>query len=343
MQALQLEKPHHFRFIEVPEPEAPGPGEAVVAVRAVGICGTDYGGYLGKMPFFSYPRIPGHELGVEVVAVGPGVTNVAVGDRCCVEPYINCQQCHSCRRGLTNCCEHHQTLGVHCDGGLRPLFTVPARKLHPSPRLAHEQNALVETLAIGCHAIDRGAPTSAETVLVIGAGPIGLSAVEFAKLSGARVIVIDRVAARLAFVRERMGIADTVLATGGAVDLDTVRELTDGRFCEVVVDATGSNASMGQALAYCAFGGRLVFVGITQAEVSFPHAPVMHRRELSILASRNALACDFTRIIGLIEAGRIDTAPWITHRIPFADTIATFPTLLEPASGVIKAVVEMPE
>ena len=342
MQALQLEKPHHFRFIEVPEPEAPGPGEAVVAVRAVGICGTDYGGYLGKMPFFSYPRIPGHELGVEVVAVGPGVTNVAVGDRCCVEPYINCQQCHSCGRGLTNCCEHHQTLGVHCDGGLRPLFMVPARKLHRSPKLAHEQNALVETLAIGCHAIDRGAPTASETVLVIGAGPIGLSAVEFAKLSGARVIVIDRVAARLAFVRERMGVADTLLATGGPSDLDAVRELTDGRFCEVVVDATGSNASMGEALAYAAFGGRIVFVGITQAEVSFPHAPVMHRRELSILASRNALSRDFRRIIGLIEAGQIDTAPWITHRIPFADTIATFPTLLEPASGVIKAVVEMP-
>ena len=343
MQALQLEKPHHVRFIEVPEPEAPGPGEAVVAVRAVGICGTDYGGYLGKMPFFSYPRIPGHELGVEVVAVGPGVTNVAVGDRCCVEPYINCQQCHSCRRGLTNCCEHHQTLGVHCDGGLRPLFMVPARKLHRSPKLAHEQNALVETLAIGCHAIDRGAPMASETVLVIGAGPIGLSAVEFAKLSGARVIVIDRVAARLAFVRERMGVADTLLATGGPSDLDAVRELTDGRFCEVVVDATGSNASMGEALAYCAFGGRLVFVGITQAEVSFPHAPVMHRRELSILASRNALSRDFTRIIGLIEEGRINTAPWITHRIPFADTIATFPTLLEPASGVIKGVIEMPE
>jgi 2-desacetyl-2-hydroxyethyl bacteriochlorophyllide A dehydrogenase len=341
MQAILLEQPRQFRLVDVPEPADPAAGEAVVRVRAVGICGTDYGGYLGKMPFFSYPRIPGHELGVEVVAVGTGVTNVRPGDRCCVEPYINCQQCFSCRRGLTNCCEHHQTLGVHCDGGLRPLFTVPARKLHVSPRLSPAQNALVETLAIGCHAIDRAAATAGETVLVIGAGPIGLSAVEFARLAGARVIVMDVSADRLAFVTERLGVVDTIRARGVEADEAAVAAATDGRMCEVVVDATGSQASMGNALRFCSFGGRLVYVGITQAEVSFPHAPVMHRRELTILASRNALSRDFARIIGLIEEGRIDTVPWITHRLPFDRTIAAFPTLLTPDSGVIKAVVEL--
>ena len=344
MQALLLEKPGEFRFIEVPEPAPPGPGEARVRVQAVGICGTDYGGYLGKMPFFSYPRIPGHELGVEVVAVGSGVENVQPGDRCCVEPYINCQACHSCLRGLTNCCEHHQTLGVHCDGGLRPLFTLPARKLHPSPRLSHVQNALVETLAIGCHAIDRAAPKPGETVLIIGAGPIGLAVVEFAKLSGARVIVMDMQPQRLAFVRDSMGVSDTLVASGdAAVDEEAVRGLTAGRCCEVVVDATGSQASMSEALHLCSFGGRLVYVGITQQELSFPHAPVMHRRELSLLASRNALSRDFSRIIQLIESGAINTRPWITHRIPFAETIRTFPGLLAPGSGVLKAVIEMPE
>jgi len=342
MQALLLERPQEFRFIDVPEPGVPGPGEAVVRVRAVGICGTDYGGYLGKMPFFSYPRIPGHELGVEVVAVGAGVTNVQPGDRCCVEPYINCQACHACVRGLTNCCVHHQTLGVHCDGGLRPLFTVPARKLHPSPRLTAEQNALVETLAIGCHAIDRAAPWAGATVLVIGAGPIGLSVVEFAKVAGARVIVMDMAPARLEFVRTAMGVADTVLATGTPGDIEEVSRLTDARMAEVVVDATGSAASMGAALGLCSFGGRLVYVGITQGEVAFPHAPVMHRRELTVLASRNALSRDFARIISLIEDGTIDTGPWITHRLAFAEVPAAFPGLLAPAGGVIKAVVEMP-
>src|SRR5438552_3437449 len=225
MKAIQLEKPEHFRAIEIAEPNPPGPGEALVRVHRIGICGTDYSGYLGKMPFYSYPRIPGHELGVEVLAVGEGVANVRPGDHCAVEPYINCQQCFSCQRGHTNCCENHQTLGVHCDGGMRPAFIVPARKLHVSQGLSFEQLALVETLAIGCHAINRGNPQPGEDVLVIGAGPIGLSVVEFAKLSGAKTIVMDMNDQRLAFVRGRMSVSDTILATGDGEELKWLSEL----------------------------------------------------------------------------------------------------------------------
>src|SRR5579872_1132545 len=130
MKAIQLEKPQQFRVIDVPEPPAPAPGDAVVKVFRVGICGTDFSGYLGKMPFFSYPRIPGHELGVEVLAVGAGVTDVKPGDQCSVEPYLNCQTCYSCRRGFTNCCENHKTLGVMCDGGMTERIILPARKVH---------------------------------------------------------------------------------------------------------------------------------------------------------------------------------------------------------------------
>ena len=146
MKALQLEQPKQFRFIDIPEPPAPGPGEAVVRVARVGVCGTDYSGYLGKMPFFSYPRIPGHELGVEVLAVGLGVTNVKPGDRAAIEPYINCQNCYSCARGHTNACENHQTLGVHCDGGLRPRFTIPARKLYDYIKLLPEGDISIKLM-----------------------------------------------------------------------------------------------------------------------------------------------------------------------------------------------------
>src|SRR5687767_6005975 len=320
---------------------APGAGEALVRIHRIGICGTDYAGYLGKMPFYSYPRIPGHELGVEVIAIGPEVSNLKVGDRCAVEPYINCQRCYSCRRGLTNCCEAHQTLGVMCDGGMRERMLLPARKLHVSTKLSLEQLALVETLAIGCHAVDRGELQAGEHALVIGAGPIGLSAIEFVKVAGAKCIVMDMNEGRLAFCRDRMKVDHTVVSRGDGSELAALQTLTNGQLADVVIDATGSHKSMSGALNFCAYGGRLVYVGITQQEVSFPHAPIMHRRQLTILASRNALSADFSRIISLIEDGRINTGPWITHRVPFSQMITEFPGWLKPESGVIKAVVEM--
>ncbi len=340
MKAIRLEKPQQFQRIEIPEPGLPGPGEALVRVHRVGICGTDYSGYLGKMPFYSYPRIPGHELGVEVMAVGEGVTNVAASERCAVEPYMNCQACSPCLRGHTNCCENLKVLGVMMDGGLRERFLLPARKLHPSRQLAFEQLALVETLAIGCHAVNRGHPQPGESVLVIGAGPIGLSVVEFAKLSGAKTIVMDLSEPRLDFCRTVMGVKHTLTPKGDGTEIEMLRKLTDGALPHVVIDATGSNKSMANALNYCAFAGRLVFVGITTQEISFPH-PLMHRRELTLLASRNALAPDFTRIIQLIEEGKIDTRPWITHHAGFDEVIGKFPSWLKPETGVIKAVVEV--
>jgi len=341
MKAILLEKPGLFTVTDVAEPNVPAAGEALLQIHRVGICGTDISGYLGKMPFFSYPRIPGHELGVEVLAVGPGVIHVKPGDRCSVEPYMNCGQCHPCLLGHGNCCENLKVLGVMMDGGMTERLVIPARKLHPANKLTLEQCALVETLAIGCHAINRGNPKSGESVLVVGAGPIGLSVIEFAKLSGAKTIVMDLNEQRLEFVRRAMGVADTILARGDGTEVESLRQLTDGAFAQVVVDATGSHKSMSQALAYCSFTGRLVYVGITPSEIAFQHAPVMHRRELTLLASRNALPPDFTRIIGLIEAGKIDTRPWITHHAAFDEMIGVFPKWIQPEAGVIKAVMHV--
>lgn len=345
MKAISLDAPQKFRAVDIPDPGHPAADEVLVRIHRIGICGTDYGGYLGKMPFFSYPRIPGHELGVEVLEVGSAVTNVAPGDRCSVEPYINCQTCYACRRGFTNCCASHKTLGVMCDGGMTERMLLPARKLHVSRKLSYEQLALVETLAIGCHAMDRGAPTGQEHVLVIGAGPIGLSVIEFARLSGARTIVMDTNASRLAFVREQMKVPDTILldVNDRPAAIAELARLSNDQLADVVVDATGSHQSMSDALECAAIRGRVVYVGITQQNVSFPHASIMHRRELTLLASRNALSRDFARIIELIEAGRIDTVPWITHHAGFAEMIDVFPQWLDPANRVIKAIVSVSE
>ena len=204
-----------------------------------------------------------------------------------------------------------------------------------------EQLALVETLAIGCHAVVRCAPQPKENVLVIGAGPIGLSVIEFVKLTGANLIVMDMVASRLEFCRTSMGVKHTVLAGDGNEE-KSLRDLTDGHLPTIVVDATGSAKSMSHALNYVGHTGKLVFVGITTENVSFPH-PLMHRREMTLYASRNAMPEDFERIIGLIESGTIDTRPWITHRTNFDDLIGQFPSYTKPETGVIKAIVEVPQ
>jgi alcohol dehydrogenase len=340
MKAIVLEQPGRFGSRELEDPGHPAPGDAVVRVHRVGICGSDISGFLGKMPFYSYPRIPGHELGVEVVTVGDGVTHVRPGDRCSVEPYMNCQQCLACRRGAGNCCQNLKVLGVHTDGGLRPRFTVPARKLHKSEKLSLDQLALVETLAIGCHAVNRAGPRADEHVLVIGAGPIGLSVIEFVKLTGATLTVLDLNERRLAFCRETMGVRHTVLSRGEQPDdIQAVRAIT-GDLPTVVIDATGSVKAMNGAFHFAGHTGRIVFVGIVTADVSFPD-PLLHARELTLYASRNALPGDFQRIIRLIEEGKIDTRPWITHRCGFDALAETFPSYTKPETGVIKAMVEL--
>ena len=219
MRAIQLQEPKNFEIVDIAEPGEPGPGQALVKTHRMGICGTDYSGYLGKMPFFSYPRIPGHELGVEVLAVGEGVHNVAPGDRCSVEPYMNCGDCFACRKGNSNCCDKLEVIGVMTDGGLCEQFLIRSEKLHKSDKLSYEQLALVETLAIGCHACDRGAPTKGDHVLVIGAGPIGLATLEFTRLTGATITVMDMVQSRLDFCREVYGVPHTIQFKGDGSEL----------------------------------------------------------------------------------------------------------------------------
>ncbi len=339
MKALLLESPKNLFRVDADLPAKPKPGEALVRVHRIGICGTDISGYLGKMPFFSYPRIPGHELGVEVLEVGQGVTNIQPGDHCSVEPYINDPNSYASRGGHPNCCEKLEVLGVHRDGGMRTKFVLPARKLHPSKKLSFDQLALVETLAIGCHAVNRGAPLPGEACLIIGAGPIGLASLEFVKLSGAKTIILDVNDQRLDFCKKVMGVEHTVKPSDH-LDRD-LRDLTDGHLPDVVIDATGNNNSMSNAFGLVApGGGRLVYVGITTEEVHFRH-PVFHKPEGTLLCSRNALPEDFTRIIQLIEDGRIDTRPWITHRAAFDELPALFPTYIKPENGVIKAIVEL--
>ncbi len=328
MKALCLTQPEQFEFIEMPEASAPSPGEALVSIRSVGICGTDISGYLGKMPFIDCPRILGHELGVEVITVGDGVTNVKPGDRCSVEPYLNCGACHACIQGKTNCCESLRVLGVHTDGAMLERMILPAHKLHPANTLSFEQLALVETLAIGCHAVNRAAIRSDEDVLIIGAGPIGLTVLEFARLTGAPITVMELNETRRFFVMQNYP------------SVSVIESLPDNACAQVIFDATGHPESMARALKFARFTGRLIFVGITKEPVLLDD-PLFHRRELTLLASRNAVASDFPRILSLIASGQIDTQPWITHRCSLEELPSQMPEYAKLGSNVVKAVVSI--
>lgn len=341
MHTLILQEPGRFVTAETEAPTKPGADEALIRIHRVGVCGTDLHAFAGNQPFFTYPRILGHELGVEVIAVGANVSNVAAGDRCAVEPYLNCGKCIACRQGKTNCCRTLKCLGVHTDGGHRSRILVPAVKLHRSDKLSFDQLALVETLGIGAHAVGRAKIQSGENVAVIGAGPIGLAVMQFARATGARVIAVDVSPSRLAFCRERIGVADTVDAREGDVAAQ-LEKLTEGDLPTAVFDATGNVKSMNAAFDYPAPGGRLIFVGLVQADVTF-HDPHFHQRELTVLSSRNALSSEFTQIITQIENGEIDTGPWITHRANLRDVIAQFESWTKPETGVIKAMIEIGE
>lgn len=337
MKTIVLEEPGRFQMADRAAPAAPGAGEALVRVHRVGVCGSDLHAFRGKQPFFTYPRVVGHELGVEVVALGEDVSGLAVGDRCAVEPYLHCGRCIACRRGKTNCCVSLQVLGVHADGGMRELLTVPAGKLHRSATLSVDQLALIEMLAIGAHAVRRAQPEPGEQVLVIGAGPIGLSAVRFAQLVGANVTVLEIGERRREFCRRHLHVATCL--DGHKDPAEQLQALLQGDLPTTVFEATGNSASMMRSLQYVANGGKLTFVSLVQGDLTFRDQE-MHRRELTLLRSRNATGEDFAWAIRMVEEGRIDLAPWITHRAPADAMIAAFPGWLDPERGVIKAMVE---
>lgn len=320
---------------ELPDP---GPGEARVRVRRIGVCGTDIHAFHGRQPFFEYPRILGHELAAEVLSVN-GDSTVQPGETVAVEPYLNDPDSPASRRGKTNCCESLRVLGVHCDGGMRPEINVPVSKLHLAASASLDQLALVEMLCIGQHAVNRSQAGKDDVILVSGAGPIGLSVISFLKGWGKRLVVADLSERRLAFCREMPGV-DATIQVGPDIDFEkSLREASGGGLPDLVFDATGSRASMLSTFTLAAHGGRIVFVGLFQGEVAFDD-PNFHRRELTVMSSRNATSSEFAQVISAMESGEVDTDPWITHRIRFGDVPSQFGEVISDPL-LRKAVIEM--
>ncbi|MDF2958415.1 MAG: alcohol dehydrogenase [Paenibacillus sp.] len=337
MKGIVCQEIEKFQFIEMEEPPLV-PGEAVVRIRRIGICGTDLHAYKGNQPFFTYPRMLGHELAGIIEDIGNNDAGLQIGDQVGIIPYMHCGTCIACRNGKTNCCTGLQVLGVHTDGGMRELLSVPVANLIRTNGLTLDQTAVLEPLSIGAHAVRRSELRAGETVLVIGAGPIGLGVMAFAKHRGARVIAMDINDERLAFCRQWAGVDHTVNALNQPKEQLAV--ITNGDLPTVVFDATGNIRSMTDSFGLVAHGGKLVYVGLVKADLSF-NDPEFHKRELTLMGSRNATKEDFDNVMKAVESGSIDVGSYITHRVPFEEMIDRFDSYLKPETKVIKAMVEL--
>lgn len=336
MQALCCDEPGRLSVIGRDVPVA-APGEVLVRIRRIGMCGTDYHIFHGDQPYLSYPRVIGHELGGEVAEVPPG-SRLKVGQTVSIEPYLYCGTCRACRMGKTNCCQRLQVLGVHRDGGACDYIAVPERNVVPADGLTFEQAAMVEFLAIGAHGLRRSGAGPGSRVAVVGAGPIGISAAIFAKVRGADVSVLDINPHRLAFCQDELGVDRTYEVSADIQD--RLGRSTGGDFFDVVIDATGSPASMQTGFGYVGHGGRFVLLSLVRASITFDD-PEFHKRETSLLGSRNATREDFETVLGAMRGGQVPMAALATHAGPLSQAPSLIPMWARPESGVIKALVEI--
>lgn len=337
MKALQCTEPGLFEYITVPEPVLE-PGHAIIKIKRIGICGTDLHAFEGTQPFFNYPRILGHELAAEIIAID-GDTNFSVGEAVTISPYLSCKKCIACRNGKPNCCANIKVCGVHVDGGMAELLSVPVDTLIKNEGLSLDELALIEPLAIGAHGVRRAALQKDEFALIIGAGPIGLGTMQMAKIAGAKVIAMDISDNRLNFCKEKIAV-DHVINPAAEDAIEKLKEITNADMPTAMFDATGNQKAINNALSYLAHGGRYVLIGLQQKELIFSH-PEFHKRETTLMSSRNATKQDFEHVVGAIKNKLVNPKDYITHRVKFSEVKDVFSTWLDPTNGVIKAMVEM--
>ncbi len=337
MKTLVCTTPGHFEYQLGTKPELT-PGHAIIKIKKIGICGTDLHAFEGTQPFFAYPRILGHELAGELIDFddAPGFTK---GETVTFIPYFNCGVCIACRSGKPNCCASIKVFGVHVDGGMAEYVSVPAYSLIHGEGLSTDELALVEPLAIGAHGVRMANVQPGEYVLVVGAGPIGLGIMEFARIAGAQVIAMDINENRLDFCKNKLKVHHTINPLTQNAD-EQLKLITNGDYPTVVIDATGNLKAITNAFAYMAHGARYVLVGLQKGDISFSH-PEFHKREATLMSSRNATRADFEHVIASMKKGLVDPTNYITHRVDFGEVKAEFAGWLDPANGVIKAMVSL--
>ena len=335
MKVIACQTPGIFGLIEKEMP-APAPGFSIIQIKRIGVCGTDLHAYAGNQPFFSYPRVLGHELAAEFVE--GDAADFEKGEILTIVPYFYCGNCIACRNGKPNCCADIKVFGVHIDGGMAAYVSVPSYALVKSGGLSLDQLALAEPLAIGAHAVTRAEIKPGEKILVVGAGPIGIGLVLFAQLAGAEVVLMDTNEDRLEFCRNHFAVSDTINPLQQDA-MTMLKAFTSGDMPSLVIDATGNQKAINNAFDYMAHGGKYILVGLQLGEISFSH-PAFHKREATLMSSRNATKDDFSHVMAAIANGQIDPLPMITHRLLFDDVLTGFPQLSDPSNKVVKAMID---
>lgn len=326
--------------IENVDPPEMGPNQARIGVSVVGLCGSDYHLFSGQHPYATFPLTQGHEFSGVVLELGENYHGtIAVGDVVAVEPLIACGTCFPCRRGRYNCCAHLKVMGPHLPGALAEEVVVPADRLFAVGNLDIELAALVEPVSIGLQTVVRGNITADDTVVVLGAGPIGLAAVLAASDLGAHVLVADRIPSRLE-TASMMG-AERVVDTSSADLAEAVDEFTEHDGAAVVIDATGVPELIRQAFDVVASSGAIVIVGISDKDVSIPVIE-FSRKEVSVYGSRNNTGL-FERSIELVRRHQDQLRTWITHRVSLDEVPEMLEYAMNHPESVKKMLVHMKE
>jgi 2-desacetyl-2-hydroxyethyl bacteriochlorophyllide A dehydrogenase len=331
MRAISCTAPEQLALIDIDRPELK-PGWVRVAIRHIGICGTDYHIFEGNFPYFEYPRVIGHEL--SGVVVDPNGEAFAAGDPVVINPYLNCGHCPACREGRANCCETLKVIGVHAPGGMAEEIVMPAANLYKADGLSLRDAAMVEFLAIGAHAIRRTAELKpGSRALVVGSGPIGLGVAFFARIAGAEVTVIDAAPDKIAATRA-LGFTTFSPAELEGSEFTSIKSTG----FDAVFDSTGSIKAMNASLFHVRNGGSYTLVGVIKGDLVFPDSEV-HRRELTIRASRNAIRADFEHVMESIRQGKVPTDRLATHATSLDRVPEDMPVWAHDRTGVIKAIV----
>lgn len=335
MKTLVVAEPRQMVWQQRAKP-TPTAHEVLIKPIAAGICGTDIHAWAGNQPFFSYPRVLGHELCGEVVELGSQASGFRLGQRVALIPYVACQQCDACLSGKTNCCEKISVIGVHQDGGFCEYLSVPTSNLLAVDEVDPEAAALIEPFAISAHAVRRSAVTADEQVLVVGAGPIGLGVAAIAAAAGANVVVADTSEQRRAHVAQKLG-----LATVNPLDADFEAQLRTefgGRLPAKVIDATGSPAAMNGAVKLIRHGGTIVFVGLHKGDLVIPDIE-FHKKETTLLGSRNATLEDFAKVGELMANGQLRADMMLNRHYDFSTLAERFEADVINNRELIKGVI----